>query len=168
MSLSSECKKKVARRNAINEIRSYFGVLLVCGVAGILLQSYWVACGLSIAGLIFMIFTTGLRKEVDCAAHMPICKAVCCRLDIPLTKREARAELLKTLSTNALMVQKNVDGYCIYNEQPCGRCGVYRHRPKVCRWYSCANDSRIWTDFDEKILNGEWIELHLRSARPPE
>ena len=32
--------------------------------------------------------------------------------------------------------------------------------PTVCREYSCANDPRIWTDFDAMVLNDEWIAQH--------
>ena len=34
------------------------------------------------------------------------------------------------------------------------------YRPTVCREYSCANDPRIWTDFDAMVLNDEWIAQH--------
>ena len=41
---------------------------------------------------------------------------------------------------------------------------VYTDRPGVCRRYSCANDTRIWKDFDNMVLNEDWIRGNL-SAR---
>jgi hypothetical protein len=36
----------------------------------------------------------------------------------------------------------------------------------VCRGYSCAKDERIWKDFDNMILNEEWIEANLNAGEP--
>ena len=38
---------------------------------------------------------------------------------------------------------------------------MYENRPGVCRRYSCYRDERIWTDFDNMVLNQEWIDEHI-------
>ena len=61
-------------------------------------------------------------------------------------------------------IRHEVDGYCTHHHRAGGGCGIYANRPGVCRRYSCANDSRIWKDFDQMELNTEWIAANL----PPE
>jgi hypothetical protein len=34
---------------------------------------------------------------------------------------------------------------------------VYEDRPQVCRAYTCAGDERIWKDFDNMVLNEEFL-----------
>jgi Fe-S-cluster containining protein len=41
------------------------------------------------------------------------------------------------------------------------KCSLYESRPSVCKKYSCANDARIWTDFERMILNDKWLEENL-------
>jgi hypothetical protein len=41
---------------------------------------------------------------------------------------------------------------------------VYADRPGVCRHYSCANDERIWKDFENMELNHEWLDANLGDA----
>jgi hypothetical protein len=37
----------------------------------------------------------------------------------------------------------------------------------VCRGYSCANDPRIWKDFERMELNAEWITANLSEQERP-
>lgn len=43
---------------------------------------------------------------------------------------------------------------------------VYADRPSVCRGYSCANDERIWSDFEKMQLNTAWIDENLHATGP--
>lgn len=97
---------------------------------------------------------------VDCTARMPVCHAVCCMLKFALTADEVEQGEVKWDIGHPYLIRGDRDGYCVHNE-PGGNCGVYEHRPRVCRRYSCVNDDRIWTDFDAMVLNTEWIDAHL-------
>ena len=99
--------------------------------------------------------------EVDCAARMPVCKAVCCKLDFALTIEEIEAGHVKWDLGRPYFIRHGPTGGCAHNDSETGGCRVYANRPGVCRNYSCADDPRIWKDFDGWELNTEWIEANL-------
>jgi hypothetical protein len=103
-------------------------------------------------------------KVVDCDARMHICKAVCCSLSFPLSADEIDAGKVKWDIGHPYIIRHNEAGQCVHNA-PGGGCQVYDDRPGVCRRYSCANDARIWTDFDNMVLNQEWIDAHVGKTR---
>lgn len=98
---------------------------------------------------------------VDCAARMHVCQAVCCRLKFPLSAAEIDGGLVKWDIGHPYIVRHRADGYCVHNDPATRGCTVYAQRPRVCRTYSCANDPRIWADFDNMVLNHAWIAEHL-------
>jgi hypothetical protein len=99
--------------------------------------------------------------EVDCAARMHVCRAVCCRLKFPLSAAEVDAGVAKWDIGHPYIVRHRGDGYCVHNDPADHGCTIYADRPRVCRTYSCANDPRIWADFDNMVLNHAWIAEHL-------
>ena len=101
--------------------------------------------------------------EVDCAARMHICKAACCSLPFPLSADEVEAGAIKWDLGHPYVIRQDGDGYCVHNERPSGGCEVYDHRPSVCRGYSCADDDRIWSDFDNMVLNEDFLSSRRRS-----
>jgi Fe-S-cluster containining protein len=100
---------------------------------------------------------------VNCAERMHVCQAVCCKLAFALRPSEVEAGSVKWDLGHPYMVRHAADGYCVHNDRRTGFCGVYADRPHVCRRYSCANDPRIWKDFDRMELNHEWIDEKLAS-----
>lgn len=104
-------------------------------------------------------------RAVDCDARMHICHAVCCSLQFPLSAEEVDGGVVKWDLGHPYMIRHNSDGYCYHNDPETGHCGVYHDRPGVCHRYSCANDDRIWTDFEGMVLNTEWIEENLGHRR---
>jgi Fe-S-cluster containining protein len=100
---------------------------------------------------------------VDCDARMPVCHGVCCKLKFPLSCAEVDAGKVKWDIGHPYVIRQESSGYCTHNDTETGRCGVYADRPGICRSYSCADDTRIWTDFDNMVLNQEWIDEHLGS-----
>jgi Fe-S-cluster containining protein len=54
-------------------------------------------------------------------------------------------------------------GYCTHCRPDLG-CGVYEHRPAVCRGYDCRADKRIWADFEAGTLSDELLPAR---AAPP-
>ncbi len=100
-------------------------------------------------------------EVVDCAARMPVCQAVCCRLKFPLSAAEIGAGRVKWDIGHPYLIRHESDGWCSHVDRGSKGCTVYDDRPAVCRTYSCAGDRRIWEDFDRMILNRAWIEEHL-------
>lgn len=105
--------------------------------------------------------------EVDCAARMHICKSVCCKLDFALSREEVEAGNVKWDLGRPYFIRHEADGCCTHVKRETGGCNVYENRPAVCRGYSCANDERIWKDFDGMKLNEEWIAEHLQTDTRP-
>ncbi len=108
----------------------------------------------------------GPPVEVDCAARMHVCGAVCCKLDFALAYDEIEGGVLRWDMGRPYLIRHEDDGLCVHNDRASGGCGVYADRPTPCRRYSCATDERIWTDFDAMELNTEWIEANLLDGGP--
>lgn len=87
--------------------------------------------------------------DIDCASLIPICKARCCALQFPLSVQDLDERVVRWDYARPYRIAQAESGYCVHNEG--GRCGVYHHRPGVCRAYDCRNDKRIWADFERKI-----------------
>lgn len=104
--------------------------------------------------------------KVDCSARMHICKAVCCKLDFALSTSEIEGGTIKWDLGRPYFIRHESDGHCAHIDRANGGCTVYANRPGVCRGYSCANDERIWKDFEKMRLNEEWIAEHLHESRP--
>jgi Fe-S-cluster containining protein len=105
--------------------------------------------------------------EVDCAARMHVCHAVCCRLDFALSQSEIEAGNIKWDLGRPYFIRHEANGCCAHiANQETGGCNVYANRPAVCRGYSCANDKRIWKDFEKMEINDEWIDENLSATRP--
>ncbi len=104
--------------------------------------------------------------SVDCAGRMHICKAVCCKLDFALTVPEVEAGTVRWDLGRPYFIRHEADGHCTHVNRETGGCNVYANRPGVCRGYSCANDKRIWKDFENMELNEEWLAQNLSETRP--
>jgi Fe-S-cluster containining protein len=103
---------------------------------------------------------------VDCAARMHVCHAICCKLHFALSAGEIEGGKVKWDLGQPYHIRQTADGFCVHNDRATGNCGVYSDRPRICRTYSCANDDRIWKDFDNMVLNQEWIDQNLGRAGP--
>jgi Fe-S-cluster containining protein len=99
--------------------------------------------------------------QVDCAARMHVCQAVCCRLKFPLSATEVEGGRIKWDIGHPYLIRHESDGYCAHIDRGTHACGAYDQRPEVCRTYTCVGDRRIWSDFDAMELNHAWIEEHL-------
>ena len=100
------------------------------------------------------------KAPVDCAARMSTCQAVCCKLEFALTREEVLAGHVQWELGRPFFVGRAPDGYCVHNDRRSGGCTVYAGRPAICRRWSCANDPRIWKDFEQMELNVEWLSAH--------
>lgn len=103
---------------------------------------------------------------VNCSERLHICKAVCCRLHFALTADEVESGKIKWDLGEPYYIRHEPTG-CCHHLDPCSKgCSVYENRPGVCRQYSCAQDERIWKDFEKMILNEEWIKENLHASKP--
>lgn len=105
--------------------------------------------------------------RVDCESRLPICQAVCCRLNFALSVDEIEAGQVSWDLGQPYFIRKREDGHCVHHDAAGKTCGVYANRPGVCRRYSCARDERIWRDFEGRVLNTEWITAHLDTSTRP-
>jgi hypothetical protein len=90
--------------------------------------------------------------EIDCASILPICKARCCRLTVCLSSQDLDERVMVWDYAKPYQIRRKADGYCTHSEHETGRCGVYQHRPAICRTYDCRQDKRIWVDFEKRII----------------
>lgn len=98
---------------------------------------------------------------VNCNERMHICHAVCCQLNFALTAQEIESGKLKWELGSPYFIRHEKSGSCSHLDPDKKCCSVYHDRPGVCKKYSCAKDDRIWKDFDNMILNQEWIDENL-------
>ena len=98
--------------------------------------------------------------EVDCDARLALCKAACCALDVVLSAQDLQEGRLKWDYGRPYYLRHRADGYCAHLGEGRG-CTAYEHRPRSCRRYTCATDSRIWLDFEARVPNTEKIEALL-------
>ncbi len=95
--------------------------------------------------------------EVNCKERIHICKAVCCKLNFALSVEELELGKVKWDFGQPYFIRQKANGYCSHFDEEKTACSIYSDRPKVCSMYSCANDPRIWKDFDKMELNEDWI-----------
>lgn len=103
---------------------------------------------------------------INCSERLHICRAVCCRLHFALTAEEVESGQIKWDLGEPYYIRHERTGCCHHLDPNSRVCSVYENRPGVCRQYSCAQDGRIWKDFEKMILNEEWIKQHLHSSKP--
>jgi hypothetical protein len=97
-------------------------------------------------------------SKVDCENRIHLCKAACCKLPLALSKEDVQEGAVRWELHQPYMIAHGEDGYCVHMDRHTHRCGVYDQRPIPCRGYDCSNDSRIWLDFENKVINPEIYE----------
>ena len=90
---------------------------------------------------------------VDCENRVHLCKAACCKLPLALSKEDIQEGKLRWELHQPYMLAHAPDGHCVHMDRETHRCGVYGQRPIPCRGYDCSKDTRIWLDFENKVIN---------------
>jgi hypothetical protein len=98
-------------------------------------------------------FTGGVT--IDCENRVQLCKAACCRLPFALSKQDIHEGLVHWDLGQPYMIAQDQKGYCTHLDGACHRCTIHEQRPVPCRGYDCRKDSRIWRDFENRIINPE-------------
>ncbi|HEX8475984.1 MAG TPA: YkgJ family cysteine cluster protein [Pyrinomonadaceae bacterium] len=96
---------------------------------------------------------------IDCEERMSLCRGMCCRLKFALTVQDLEEGKVKWDLGRPYMIRHGANGYCFHNDRETHQCTVYENRPLVCRSYDCRKDKRIWTDFENRIINPELENL---------
>ncbi len=104
-------------------------------------------------------------KVVNCGERIPICKAICCKLNFALSVPEIEDGKVKWDLGHPYFIRQKKNGYCSHLDTEKKCCSVYSDRPGICKKYSCADDDRIWKDFKKMELNTEWIEENLTEQK---
>lgn len=102
--------------------------------------------------------------QVNCAERLRHCQSACCSLDVVLSPQDVEEGAVRWDLAQPYHLRRSSDGYCCHLQRDSGGCEVYERRPYVCRSYSCAQDRRIWLDFENMIPNEETLAA-LRARR---
>jgi Fe-S-cluster containining protein len=89
--------------------------------------------------------------QIDCEARIPLCQGRCCSMGFALSFQDLDEHVVRWDYGRPYHIRQREDGYCVHNDPASRGCGVYAHRPAVCRSYDCRQDSRIWKDFEARI-----------------
>lgn len=89
--------------------------------------------------------------QIDCEARIPLCKGRCCSFTFALSFQDLDEGVVKWDYSRPYQIRRRADGYCAHNDPETRGCGVYSHRPAICRTYDCRKDKRIWLDFEKRI-----------------
>jgi Fe-S-cluster containining protein len=104
---------------------------------------------------------------MNCAERLPFCQSACCSLDVVLSPQDVEEGAVRWDLAHPYQLRRSADGYCCHLQRGSGGCEVYDQRPYVCRGYTCADDKRIWLDFEKMIPNAETqAELKARRNQP--
>jgi Putative zinc- or iron-chelating domain len=90
---------------------------------------------------------------IDCDNRIPLCGAACCKLPFALSREDIREGVVRWDLGRPYMIAQDPDHTCVHLDRRTRRCGVYEQRPVPCRGYDCRNDTRIWLDFDNRVVN---------------
>jgi hypothetical protein len=97
-------------------------------------------------------YTVSSDGGPPCAELIPLCGARCCKLPFPLTTQDLDEAIIQFDVGRPYLIRHDDDGHCSHLDRASRGCGVYDHRPAVCRQYDCRDDRRIWTDFATRTL----------------
>jgi Fe-S-cluster containining protein len=93
-----------------------------------------------------------------CAELIPICQARCCKLSFPLSTQDLDEGVIRFDVGRPYLIAHGDDDHCVHLDRASRGCGVYHHRPGICRAYDCRGDRRIWSDFATRTLAPPGVE----------
>ena len=111
-------------------------------------------------------YEPGSEVVLDCASRRPICNTVCCRLWFALSALDLAEGVVKWNYGIPYGIAQGEDGFCVHLDRSAGGCTIYAQRPLICRTYHCRDDSRIWVDFERKVLSAEALQALAELETP--
>jgi Fe-S-cluster containining protein len=93
------------------------------------------------------------EAHVDCENRVHLCKAACCRMIFPLSRQDIAERIVMWDLEAPYLIAQTEECYCRHLDRTSCRCSVREHRPIPCRAYDCRNDTRIWSDFGNYVIN---------------
>lgn len=97
--------------------------------------------------------------RIDCESRTPICKTACCKMGFALSRQDIEEGIVKWDLGYPYMISRCDDGYCTHLDRQTCECGIWNNRPVPCRAFDCRNDTRIWIDFENMIINPKLSEI---------
>jgi Fe-S-cluster containining protein len=61
------------------------------------------------------------------------------------------------------LIAQDTDGYCRHLDRKTSCCTIRDQRPLPCRGYDCRKDKRVWTDFEQMIINPDLDRLFAQA-----
>jgi hypothetical protein len=98
-------------------------------------------------------YAAPVEASIDCASRVPLCKAACCKMVFPLSRQDLAEGVIRWDLGRPYVIAKGDDGYCQHLDRSCLRCTVHPARPLPCRVYDCRHDSRVWVDFERRLVS---------------
>jgi Fe-S-cluster containining protein len=107
-------------------------------------------------------YTLPSEAHVDCENRVHLCKAACCRMLFPLSRQDISEGVIMWNLEAPYVIAHTEEGYCRHLDRAACRCTVREQRPIPCRVYDCSEDSRIWLDFENYVINPDMDKLFTK------
>ncbi len=91
--------------------------------------------------------------QIDCESRFPLCRGACCTLRFALSAQDVEEGVMRWELDRPYMNRIGADQRCVHQDRSSYHCTIYPHRPGVCRLYDCRTDTRIWLDFERRVIN---------------
>jgi len=104
-------------------------------------------------------YTFDETVEIDCQNRVHLCKAACCRMSFALSQQDVEEGVVKWDLGRPYLIAQDADGYCRHLDRKSSCCTIRDQRPLPCRGYDCRKDKRVWTDFEQMIINPDLDQL---------
>ena len=104
-------------------------------------------------------YTFDETVEIDCESRVHLCKAACCRMSFALSQQDVEEGVVKWDLGRPYLIAQDTDGYCRHLDRKTSCCTIRDQRPLPCRGYDCRKDKRVWTDFEQMIINPDLDRL---------
>lgn len=104
-------------------------------------------------------YTFDETVEIDCENRVHLCKAACCRMSFALSQQDVEEGVVKWDLGRPYLIAQDADGYCRHLDRKTSCCTIRDQRPLPCRGYDCRKDKRVWTDFEQMIINPDLDRL---------
>jgi Fe-S-cluster containining protein len=102
------------------------------------------------------------EAQVDCENRVHLCKAACCRMLFPLSRQDIAEGIVRWNLEAPYLIAHTEDGWCRHLDRSDCRCTIRQQRPIPCRVYDCRNDTRIWSDFTNYVINPDMDKIFTR------